>query len=94
MNVTIGHPKDFGGNIIFVTPENWRRLANGHIQNVRRGEGANLICCWLMSSSRRRKLFRRLKTETMRSVVAMTPTTVKSRRVSQSNMRSPVITWP
>lgn len=41
MNVTIGHPKDFGGNIIFVTPENWRRLANGHIQNVRRGEGAN-----------------------------------------------------
>ncbi|WP_275216559.1 DUF2213 domain-containing protein [Citrobacter freundii] len=41
MAVTIGHPKDFGGNIIFVTPENWRRLANGHIQNVRRGEGAN-----------------------------------------------------
>ncbi|MFI7782650.1 hypothetical protein EN46_01985 [Citrobacter amalonaticus] len=41
MAVTIGHPKDFNGNIIFVTPENWRRLANGHIQNVRRGEGAN-----------------------------------------------------
>ncbi|EMW1042111.1 DUF2213 domain-containing protein [Citrobacter freundii] len=41
MAVTIGHPKDFGGNIIFVTPHNWRRLANGHIQNVRRGEGAN-----------------------------------------------------
>ena len=41
MAVTIGHPKDFSGNIIFVTPENWRRLANGHIQNVRRGEGAN-----------------------------------------------------
>ncbi|HBD3031013.1 TPA: DUF2213 domain-containing protein [Citrobacter koseri] len=41
MAVTIGHPKDFGGNIIFVTPENWRRLANGHIQNVRRGEGGN-----------------------------------------------------
>ncbi|CAH6102237.1 DUF2213 domain-containing protein [Citrobacter koseri] len=41
MAVTIGHPKDFGGNIIFVTPENWRRLANGHIQNVRRGEGAS-----------------------------------------------------
>lgn len=37
MAVTIGHPKDFNGNIIFVTPENWRQLANGHIQNVRRG---------------------------------------------------------
>ncbi|MGS2677717.1 DUF2213 domain-containing protein [Citrobacter freundii] len=39
MAVTIGHPKDFSGNIIFVTPQNWRQLANGHIQNVRRGEG-------------------------------------------------------
>ncbi|QZN96379.1 DUF2213 domain-containing protein [Symbiopectobacterium purcellii] len=39
MAVTIGHPKDFNGNIIFVTPQNWRQLANGHIQNVRRGEG-------------------------------------------------------
>lgn len=39
MAVTIGHPKDFNGNIIFVTPENWRQLANGHIQNVRRGSG-------------------------------------------------------
>ncbi|HBR7477438.1 TPA: DUF2213 domain-containing protein [Klebsiella pneumoniae] len=37
MAVTIGHPKDFNGNIIFVTPANWRQLANGHIQNVRRG---------------------------------------------------------
>ncbi|HDH0339567.1 DUF2213 domain-containing protein [Klebsiella pneumoniae] len=37
MAVTIGHPKDFSGNIIFVTPQNWRQLANGHIQNVRRG---------------------------------------------------------
>ncbi|EOD6310473.1 DUF2213 domain-containing protein [Klebsiella pneumoniae] len=39
MAVTIGHPKDFSGNIIFVTPSNWRQLANGHIQNVRRGSG-------------------------------------------------------
>jgi hypothetical protein len=39
MAVTIGHPKDFNGNIIFVTPQNWRQLANGHIQNVRRGSG-------------------------------------------------------
>ncbi|SYS38178.1 DUF2213 domain-containing protein [Klebsiella pneumoniae] len=42
MAVTIGHPKDFNGNIIFVTPQNWRLLANGHIQNVRRGEGDRL----------------------------------------------------
>ncbi|MFV9327059.1 DUF2213 domain-containing protein [Citrobacter europaeus] len=39
MAVTIGHPKDFNCNIIFVTPQNWRQLANGHIQNVRRGSG-------------------------------------------------------
>lgn len=39
MAVTIGHPKDFSGNIIFVTPGNWRQLSNGHIQNVRRGAG-------------------------------------------------------
>ncbi|MDT7071134.1 DUF2213 domain-containing protein [Citrobacter amalonaticus] len=40
MAVTIGHPRDFNGEIIFVTPENWRQLANGHIQNVRRGKGS------------------------------------------------------
>ncbi|MED7790265.1 DUF2213 domain-containing protein [Klebsiella aerogenes] len=39
MAVTIGHPRDFNGDIIFVSPENWRQLAHGHIQNVRRGEG-------------------------------------------------------
>lgn len=39
MTATIGHPKDFHGNIIFVTPQNWRQLANGHIQDVRRGSG-------------------------------------------------------
>lgn len=41
MAVTIGHPRDFNGEIIFVTPENWRQLANGHIQNVRRGQGSD-----------------------------------------------------
>ncbi|BFT82753.1 DUF2213 domain-containing protein [Enterobacter pseudoroggenkampii] len=40
MAVTIGHPRDFSGEIIFVSPENWRQLANGHIQNVRRGQGS------------------------------------------------------
>lgn len=39
MAVMIGHPRDFNGDIIFVAPENWRLLAHGHIQNVRRGEG-------------------------------------------------------
>lgn len=37
MAVTIGHPRDFDGQIIFVSPDNWRQLAHGHIQNVRRG---------------------------------------------------------
>jgi uncharacterized protein len=31
--VTINHPKDF------VTPENWKELAHGTIQNARRGQG-------------------------------------------------------
>ena len=31
--VTINHPKEF------VTPLNWKELAHGHLQNVRRGEG-------------------------------------------------------
>ena len=31
--VTINHPNDF------VTPENWKNLAHGTIQNARRGEG-------------------------------------------------------
>ncbi|MDZ7089183.1 DUF2213 domain-containing protein, partial [Klebsiella quasipneumoniae] len=29
MAVTIGHPRDFDGQIIFVTPDNWRQLAHG-----------------------------------------------------------------
>lgn len=33
--VTIGHPADF------VSPMNWQSLANGHMQNVRRGTGAD-----------------------------------------------------
>lgn len=41
MAVTIGHPRDFNGQVIFVTPENWRQLAHGHIQNVRRGTGTD-----------------------------------------------------
>ncbi|MDC9593516.1 DUF2213 domain-containing protein [Xenorhabdus sp. IM139775] len=39
MTITIQHPEDTEGNIIFVDPDNWRDLAHGHVQNVRRGEG-------------------------------------------------------
>lgn len=37
--VTLGHPEDAGGGIIFVNPANFAELAHGHIQNVRRGTG-------------------------------------------------------
>ncbi len=37
--VTLGHPEDAQGNIIFVNPSNYAELAHGHIQNVRRGTG-------------------------------------------------------
>lgn len=39
MTVTILHPEDDAGNIMFVDPANWRELAVGHVQNVRRGTG-------------------------------------------------------
>ncbi|WP_431022041.1 DUF2213 domain-containing protein [Erwinia rhapontici] len=41
MTITILHPEDDDGNIMFVDPANWRELAVGHVQNVRRGTGAN-----------------------------------------------------
>lgn len=37
--VTLGHPEDEQGNIVFVNPSNYAELAHGHIQNVRRGTG-------------------------------------------------------
>lgn len=37
--VTLGHPEDAGGGILFVNPTNYAELAHGHIQNVRRGTG-------------------------------------------------------
>ncbi|EJQ8079248.1 DUF2213 domain-containing protein [Escherichia coli] len=39
MSVTVLHPEDDEGNILFINPGNWRGLAVGHLQNVRRGEG-------------------------------------------------------
>ncbi|HDU1549310.1 bacteriophage protein [Klebsiella pneumoniae] len=37
--VTLEHPEDGSGNIVFVNPTNFAELAHGHIQNVRRGTG-------------------------------------------------------
>lgn len=37
--VTLGHPEDEQGGIVFVNPSNFAELAHGHIQNVRRGTG-------------------------------------------------------
>lgn len=37
--VTLGHPEDEDGDILFVNPGNYSELAHGHIQNVRRGTG-------------------------------------------------------
>lgn len=37
--VTVGHPEDDDGNVVFVSPANFAALAHGHIQNVRRGTG-------------------------------------------------------
>ncbi|TXE25403.1 DUF2213 domain-containing protein [Serratia marcescens] len=37
--VTLEHPEDGNGNIVFVNPNNFAELAHGHIQNVRRGTG-------------------------------------------------------
>lgn len=37
--VTLGHPEDDSGNILFVNPTNYAELSHGHLQNVRRGTG-------------------------------------------------------
>lgn len=39
MSVTILHPENEQGDVIFINPENWRGRAVGHLQNNRRGEG-------------------------------------------------------
>ncbi|WP_241603778.1 DUF2213 domain-containing protein [Rosenbergiella nectarea] len=41
MSITIDHPHDIDGSILFINPDNWRELSFGHVQNVRRGEGIN-----------------------------------------------------
>lgn len=37
MSITILHPEDENGNVQLVNPANWKELAVGHLQNVRRG---------------------------------------------------------
>jgi len=39
MSITVLHPEDEDGNIRLVNPQNWKDLAHGHLQNVRRGAG-------------------------------------------------------
>ncbi|EPT4022348.1 DUF2213 domain-containing protein [Enterobacter roggenkampii] len=39
MSITVLHPEDEDGNVRLVNPSNWKELAVGHIQNVRRGTG-------------------------------------------------------
>jgi len=39
MSITVLHPEDEDGNVRLVNPENWKELAVGHLQNVRRGTG-------------------------------------------------------
>lgn len=39
MSITILHPEDEDGNVRLVNPQNWKELANGHLQNIRRGTG-------------------------------------------------------
>jgi len=53
MSITIDHPHDIDGSILFINPNNWRDLSFGHVQNVRRGEGisADLILADLVVKS-------------------------------------------
>ncbi|AHF72832.1 Phage protein [Candidatus Sodalis pierantonius str. SOPE] len=37
--VVINHPRDASGDILFIAPDNWQSLAQGHAQNIRRGTG-------------------------------------------------------
>jgi hypothetical protein len=39
MSITILHPEDENGNVRLVNPENWKELAVGHLQDIRRGTG-------------------------------------------------------
>lgn len=39
MSITVLHPEDANGNVQLINPTNWKELAVGHLQNVRRGTG-------------------------------------------------------
>ncbi len=94
MAVTIGHPRDFDGQIIFVTPDNWRQLAHGHIQNVRRGTDDKIDLLLADVIVKPRKPCRPLMMVMTRSAAGTTPITNRFHLVSQSNLRLPLTIWP
>lgn len=44
VSVTLWHPEDENGDILFINPSNYAGLTHGHVQNVRRGEGELSDC--------------------------------------------------
>jgi hypothetical protein len=55
MAVTIGHPRDFDGQIIFVTLTTGASWLTGTSRTYDVARTIKPICCWLMSSSKPRK---------------------------------------
>lgn len=52
--ITLDHPEDENGDVEFVSPDNFAKLAHGHIQNVRRGTGdkSDLLLCDMLIKRR------------------------------------------
>jgi hypothetical protein len=94
MAVTIGHPRDFDGQIIFVTPDNWRQLAHGHIQNVRRGtdDKTDLLLADVIVKTP--EALQAIDDGDDEVSCGTTPITNKFHLVSQSNLRLPLTIWP
>jgi hypothetical protein len=84
MAVTIGHPRDFNGDIILlplITGGNW---LTGTFRTSGAARAISPICCWLTSSSKTRKASRPLMMVMTRSAAGTTPITNKSHPVSQA----------
>jgi hypothetical protein len=94
MAVTIGHPRDLTGRSSLCYPDNWRQLAHGHIQNVRRGtdDKTDLLLADVIVKTP--KPCRPLMMVMTRSAAGTTPITNKFHLVSQSNLRLPLTIWP
>ncbi|CAK8744482.1 hypothetical protein SODG_007595 [Sodalis praecaptivus] len=89
MAVTLLHPEDDRGNILFVDKENWHELAVGHVSNIRQrdDEPSGLLIADLI-----------IKDEIAiaaceRCPAAMTRSTGKPDPVRQYSTRSQVIMW-